>query len=117
MGVTPASFRPIHRSQRGFGKRQGQIQTFNISDADCSLSCVAGLVTLNENGAMSVQEIEEAVKNLSREDLGAFRKWFWDFDQYAWDKEIEEDVAAGRFDSIIREVDKDIREGRLTDIP
>lgn len=57
---------------------------------------------------MGVDEIKEAVKSLSREDLGAFRKWFWEFDQEALDKEIEEDVAAGRFDSILREVDKDI---------
>lgn len=57
---------------------------------------------------MSVDEIKEAVKGLTREELGAFRKWFWDFDQDAWDKEIEEDVAAGRLDSILREVDKEI---------
>jgi hypothetical protein len=60
---------------------------------------------------MSVDEIKEAVKGLSREELGAFRKWFWEFDQDTWDKEIEEDVAAGRLDSILRKVDKDIHEG------
>lgn len=66
---------------------------------------------------MGMDEIKEATKNLSREELGAFRKWFWEFDQDAWDKEIKEDVAAGRFDSILREVDKDVHEGRLTDLP
>ena len=58
---------------------------------------------------MNVEEIEEAVKNLSREELGLFRKWFWEFDQERWDKEIAEDVAAGRFDSMLREVDTDIQ--------
>jgi hypothetical protein len=58
---------------------------------------------------MNVEELETAVSNLSREELATFRKWFWEFDQDAWDKEIEEDVAAGRFDSLIREIDKDIR--------
>ena len=40
---------------------------------------------------MNTEEIKEAVKNLSREDLGVFRKWFWEFDQERWDQEIEED--------------------------
>ena len=56
---------------------------------------------------MNIEEVKEAVKNLSREDLGVFRKWFWEFDQERWDQEIEEDVKVGRFDSILREVDRD----------
>ena len=56
---------------------------------------------------MNIEDIKEAVKNLSREDLGIFRRWFWEFDQERWDEEIEEDVKAGRFDSILREVDRD----------
>ena len=60
--------------------------------------------------AINMEEIKEAVKNLSREDLGIFRKWFWEFDQERWDEEIEEDVKAGRFDSILREVDRDAHE-------
>jgi hypothetical protein len=60
---------------------------------------------------MNMEEIKEAVKNLSREDLGAFRKWFWEFDQERWDQEIEGDVKAGRFDSILREVDRDAHKG------
>ena len=60
---------------------------------------------------MNTEEIKEAVKNLSPEDLGVFRKWFWEFDQERWDQEIEEDVKAGRFDSILREVDRGAHEG------
>src|SRR5689334_12617228 len=56
---------------------------------------------------MNIEEIKEAVKNLSREDLGIFRRWFWEFDQERWDEEIQEDVKAGPFDSILREVDRD----------
>ena len=59
---------------------------------------------------MNMEEIKQAVKNLSREDLGVFRKWFWEFDQERWDEEIEQDVKAGRFDSILREADRDSRE-------
>lgn len=59
---------------------------------------------------MHMEEIKETVKNLSREDLAIFRRWFWEFDQERWDEDIEEDVKAGRFDSILREVDRDARE-------
>ena len=59
---------------------------------------------------MNMEEIKEALKNLSREDLGAFRKWFCEFDQQRWDEEIDEDFKAGRFDSILREVDRDARD-------
>ena len=59
---------------------------------------------------MNMEEIKEVVKNLSREDLGVFRKWFWEFDQERWDEEIEEDVKAGRFDSILQEVDRNAHE-------
>ena len=60
---------------------------------------------------MNTEEIKEAVKNLSPEDLGVFRKWFWEFDHERWDQEIEEDVKSGRFDSILREVDRGAHEG------
>jgi hypothetical protein len=59
---------------------------------------------------MNMEEIKEAVKNLPREDLGVFRKWFWQFDQEKTDEEIKEDFKAGRFDSILREVDRDAHE-------
>ena len=55
---------------------------------------------------MNIEEIKEAVENLSRADLGVFRKWFWEFDQERWYQEIEDDVNAGRFDSILSEADR-----------
>lgn len=66
---------------------------------------------------MNAQELEAAVSKLSREELAVFRKWFSQFDQDAWDKEIEEDAAAGKFDALVREVEDDIRAGRVTDLP
>jgi predicted transcriptional regulator len=66
---------------------------------------------------MSIKEIEQAVSKLSRDELAAFRKWFMDFDWKAWDREIEEDVASGRLDAVIQEVDDDIRAGRVSDLP
>lgn len=64
----------------------------------------------------SVKEIELAVKQLSREELSAFRTWFDEFDSDAWDRQLEDDVAAGRLDSLAEEALRDLREGRCTDL-
>ena len=64
----------------------------------------------------TVYEIENAVQKLSRSDLTAFRDWFLGFDAAAWDKQFEEDVAAGRLDALADEAIRDLREGRCTDL-
>jgi hypothetical protein len=67
--------------------------------------------------AMStVQEIESAVRQLSSQDLAAFRAWFAEFDARAWDRQFEEDVAAGRLDKLAQEAIEDLRAGRCTDL-
>jgi hypothetical protein len=63
----------------------------------------------------SVKEIEEAVLGLSESDLAAFRDWFVEFDAAAWDRQIEEDVAAGRLDALADEALEDLRAGRCTE--
>jgi hypothetical protein len=60
----------------------------------------------------SVEEAERVVRELSREELSAFRQWFIEFDADAWDREIEEDVAAGRLDALGDAALKNFREGR-----
>jgi len=67
--------------------------------------------------AMStVHEIETAVSKLSRQELLAFRDWFSTFDAAAWDKQFEQDVAAGRLDGLADEAIHDAREGRCRDL-
>ncbi len=64
----------------------------------------------------TVFDIENAVQKLSRSDLTAFRDWFLGFDAVAWDKQFEEDVAAGRLDALADEAIRDLRGGRCTDL-
>jgi hypothetical protein len=64
----------------------------------------------------TVQEIKDAVLQLSPEDLAAFRAWFAEFDASLWDQQFEEDVAAGRLDRLAEEALQDLREGRCTDL-
>ncbi len=63
----------------------------------------------------TIGEIEDAVRRFSSEELAEFRKWFAEFDGALWDRQIEEDVAAGRLDALADEALRDLREGRCTD--
>jgi hypothetical protein len=48
----------------------------------------------------TAKEIEQAVLALPPAELEAFRRWFADYDQEAWDRQLEADVAAGRLDAL-----------------
>ena len=64
----------------------------------------------------TVQEIEDAILKLPSQELAEFRAWFAEFDAAAWDRQFEEDVAAGRLDDLAEEALLDLREGRCTDL-
>ena len=64
----------------------------------------------------TVADIENAVQKLSRDELTTFRDWFLGFDVAAWDKQFEQDVAAGRLDALADEALRDLRDGRCKDL-
>ena len=47
-----------------------------------------------------IEKIEQDVRKLNRDELSAFRRWFWEFDSDEWDRQIEEDVLAGKLDKL-----------------
>ena len=63
----------------------------------------------------AVKAIEDAITNLSPDELDAFRTWFADFEAATWDREIEADVAAGKLDALADEALDDLRHGRCTE--
>jgi hypothetical protein len=56
-----------------------------------------------------IDEIERAVRELSAQDLREFRRWFQEFEAAQWDRQLEEDVAAGRLDALADEALADLR--------
>jgi len=60
----------------------------------------------------TLDEIEIAVARLPEDDLARFRHWFAEFDGQRWDKQIEEDVHAGRLDSLADQALQHLRAGR-----
>jgi hypothetical protein len=47
-----------------------------------------------------VEKIGREVQEFSPAELAAFRKWFREFDAAAWDRQIEEDIQAGKLDAL-----------------
>ena len=47
-----------------------------------------------------IERLERDVQALAPNELAAFRKWFREFDAAAWDRQIEDDVRAGKLDGL-----------------
>ena len=60
---------------------------------------------------MSVTEIEAAITELTSKDLDELVGWLAEHHATVWDRQIEEDLEAGRLDSVLAEVDKEYEAG------
>jgi len=58
----------------------------------------------------TVQEIESAIEQLPREEKFAIADWISAKLSNEWDSEIEEDIRAGRLDSLAQEAIGELRE-------
>lgn len=61
---------------------------------------------------MDVQEIESAITQLPRAQVAELAAWFEEFHARLWDAQLEEDVRAGRLDSLLDETARDLDSGR-----
>jgi len=61
---------------------------------------------------MSVTEIEAAISELTSKDLDELIGWLAEYHAKIWDRQIEEDLEAGRLDAVLAEVDKEYEAGR-----
>lgn len=58
-----------------------------------------------------VKAIESAVRSLPPKELAEFRRWFAEFDNAAWDAQIEENLAGGKLNSFLSEAQADFASG------
>jgi len=65
----------------------------------------------------TVQEIEQAIEKLPREDLLQLTDWLSSRFSDAWDRQIEEDLLTGRFDALASEAIMEHRAGRSLPMP
>ena len=50
-----------------------------------------------------VENIEREIQKLTPSELEAFRRWFREYDSDEWDRQMEEDVRAGKLDKLAEE--------------
>ena len=65
----------------------------------------------------TIQEIEEAIANLPREDFLRLRERIQQQFEDQWDEQFEKDVAAGKLDQIGEQALAEHRAGRSTPFP
>ena len=63
-----------------------------------------------------IEKLEREIKKLSPEELTSLREWFRKYDAEAWDRQIEEDVRAGRLDALAEESLAAYKAGRTKEI-
>ncbi len=61
---------------------------------------------------MSVQELENAIRQLSEEEFLQLANWLDEYRAEQWDRQIEADIRAGRLDAAGRRADEDFEAGR-----
>jgi hypothetical protein len=65
---------------------------------------------------LTVQEIEQAVSRLSRDELARFRDWFDEFDAAAWDEQFERDARSGKLDRLAEKAMQDYLAGKSKEL-
>ena len=64
------------------------------------------------NCFMSITEIKTKIAQLPEPDLAELAQWLEELQADAWDRQIERDVKAGRFESIFKRVDEQAEAGQ-----
>jgi hypothetical protein len=63
-----------------------------------------------------IEQIEQDVRKLDRDELAAFRRWFREYDSEEWDRQIEDDVRAGKLDKLAEEALAAHRDGKSKEL-
>jgi hypothetical protein len=70
----------------------------------------------DEKPMSKIEQIEGAVKELSIEELSAFRAWFSEFDADSWDRQFEADAKSGKLAALAERALRDHSSGRSTQL-
>ena len=60
---------------------------------------------------MSIAEIESAITQLPAKDYAELMAWLQQYHERVWDKQIEDNLAAGRLDALMAEANDEYRQG------
>jgi hypothetical protein len=60
------------------------------------------------------EQLERDVQSLAPDELAVFRAWFAEYDWQVWDRQLEQDVAAGKLDRFATEALDEYKRGETT---
>ncbi len=63
-----------------------------------------------------IEKVGHEIREFSPSELAAFRKWFYDFDAEAWDRQLAEDVQAGKLDALAEATLQSLKGGGCCEI-
>jgi hypothetical protein len=66
---------------------------------------------LRKDWKMGVRDIETAITQLSAHEVAKLADWFAEYQAQLWDRQIEEDLDAGRLDRLLEEVENEYAAG------
>jgi hypothetical protein len=66
---------------------------------------------------VSLAEIKTAIEHLSFEERAELAAWLHGWRDDEWDEQMKRDIASGKLDDVLREVEEDIKAGRVRSEP
>ena len=64
----------------------------------------------------ALPEIEAAIKQLPENDIRQLAAWIHNYLNEKWDRQIEEDLAAGKLNALIAKAEADIKSNNVRDL-
>jgi hypothetical protein len=66
---------------------------------------------------MSLAEIKAAIEQLSFDERAELAAWLHGWENDEWDEQMKRDIASGKLDTVLHEVEEDIKAGRVREMP
>jgi UTP:GlnB (protein PII) uridylyltransferase len=61
---------------------------------------------------MDIKEIESAIAQLPPSEVAKLAEWLAEFQAQLWDRQLEQDVSAGRLDELLKRAEQDFEQGQ-----
>ena len=88
-----------------------------LQETSAAQAPIAILRLASKLEGMSVQEIKEAIQDLTLEERAEVAACLHAWDNDAWDEQMKRDAASGKLNRILSQVDADIAQGKVREMP
>jgi hypothetical protein len=66
---------------------------------------------------VSLAEIKTTIQQLSFEQRAELAEWLHGWNDDEWDEQMKGDIASGKLDDVLHELEEDIKAGRVREMP